>query len=54
MTHRYRIRICTAHETALQTCLASNAKHAWDMAFDLARQLLGEVPLRHRIEVRRV
>lgn len=49
---RFHIRICTAHETALQTYLARNAAQAWEVAFTLAERLLGAAPCRHTISVR--
>lgn len=49
---RYRIKIRTASETALMTCVARNAAQAWDVAFDLAKSLLGTIPPRHNISVR--
>ena len=43
---RFTIRICTGHETALQTCIARTQQHAWNTAFSLAERLLGDVPPR--------
>lgn len=40
----FRIRIRTGSETALQDCLVRSADQAWDVAFTLCSQLLGEQP----------
>jgi hypothetical protein len=49
---KYLIKICTPHETALQTCIASNAHAAWDTAWNLCEKLLGTDTLPSMISVR--
>lgn len=43
---RFTIRIRTARETALGTCLVRNQAQAWNVAFSMAERLLGDVPPR--------
>lgn len=42
----FHIRICTGSETALSTCIARTQTQAWVAAFNIAEQLLGDVPPR--------
>ena len=43
---RFEIRIRTDKEQAIQACIARNSGQAWQQAFNLAEQLLGDVPPR--------